>query len=188
MRDKMKQQAIALFQKKGFSDTSISDIVESLDVTKGTFYYYFTSKESLLMEIHLNYIENLLTEQQKLYEKTPQSARDKITATVVLLMTKIKEDGASARIFYREMRHLQETGYSLIAGKRNQFRQQIEQVIVEGIRGQEFRQDLHPALTALALLGITNWSYQWFDPEGELSDKEAADYFVDMLLYGIAAP
>ncbi|RKD69459.1 TetR family transcriptional regulator [Sinobaca qinghaiensis] len=185
MRNNIKQQAIFLFQKKGFSETSIQDIVEAVHVTKGSFYYYFTSKESLLMEIHMDYIENLLAEQHRLYEPTSQSAREKLTGTVVLLLTKIKEDGASARIFYREMRHLQEAGYSHIVERRNQFRRQIEEVITEGIHNREFRQNLNPALTTLALLGITNWSYQWFDPDGELSDREAAAYFVDLLLHGM---
>ncbi|WP_369678753.1 TetR family transcriptional regulator [Planococcus faecalis] len=35
MKNDIKQKSILLFEKKGFSDTSIQDIVETLGVTKG---------------------------------------------------------------------------------------------------------------------------------------------------------
>ena len=45
MKQKIKNTSISLFEQKGFAETSIQDIVDSLGVTKGTFYYYFASKE-----------------------------------------------------------------------------------------------------------------------------------------------
>ena len=60
VKEKITAQSIRLFEKKGFTETSIQDIVDSLGVTKGTFYYYFSSKEELLMDIHLGYIDELL--------------------------------------------------------------------------------------------------------------------------------
>jgi AcrR family transcriptional regulator len=38
MKEKIIQQSIQLFGEKGFKETSIQDIVDSLSVTKGTFY------------------------------------------------------------------------------------------------------------------------------------------------------
>lgn len=40
--------AIYLFAKKGYENTSVSDIVTHADVAQGTFYYYFKSKEEIL--------------------------------------------------------------------------------------------------------------------------------------------
>jgi AcrR family transcriptional regulator len=42
------ESALRLFEKKGFTRTSIDSITESADVGKGTFYNYFDSKEALL--------------------------------------------------------------------------------------------------------------------------------------------
>ncbi|MBN1316459.1 MAG: TetR/AcrR family transcriptional regulator, partial [Anaerolineales bacterium] len=36
------------FLTKGFESTSVSDIVEEIGVAKGTFYYYFDSKQDIL--------------------------------------------------------------------------------------------------------------------------------------------
>jgi AcrR family transcriptional regulator len=45
------EAAIGLFLQKGFDKTSINDIIAKVGVTKGSFYYYFESKEALLDEI-----------------------------------------------------------------------------------------------------------------------------------------
>lgn len=46
-----------LFIKKGYEQTSINDILKIVDIAKGTFYYYFTSKEEVLEAIILNIVE-----------------------------------------------------------------------------------------------------------------------------------
>ena len=43
--------AAHLFAERGYDPTSVAEIVESLGVGKGVFYWYFTSKEELLAEI-----------------------------------------------------------------------------------------------------------------------------------------
>lgn len=39
-----------LFKEKGYKETKISDITKSLNVGKGTFYFYFPDKKALLLE------------------------------------------------------------------------------------------------------------------------------------------
>jgi hypothetical protein len=36
-------------------------------------------------------------------------------------------------------------------------------------------------------LGVVNWSYHWFDPEGEKNEQEVARIFMEMILQGIEA-
>ena len=56
-QNRMKQEAflragIHHFNRKGFNGTSLDDIAESLDVSKGAFYYHFSSKEALLAQCY----------------------------------------------------------------------------------------------------------------------------------------
>ncbi|SEV83659.1 TetR/AcrR family transcriptional regulator [[Clostridium] fimetarium] len=46
-----------LFIKKGYEQTSINDILKIVDIAKGTFYYYFASKEEVLEAIILDIVE-----------------------------------------------------------------------------------------------------------------------------------
>lgn len=46
-----------LFIKKGYEHTSVNDILKIVDIAKGTFYYYFNSKEEVLEAIILDIVE-----------------------------------------------------------------------------------------------------------------------------------
>jgi AcrR family transcriptional regulator len=185
VKEKITGQSIRLFEKKGFSETSIQDIVDSLGVTKGTFYYYFSSKEELLMEIHLGYINELLVQQEKILQDDTKSSKQKLFDIVYMLISDIKTRGAAAKIFFRELKNLSEERLALIVPKRDQFRFNIEGLIREGMAKGEFRPDLNPEIITFAILGITNWSYQWFNPNGSASDYEVTEIFVEMILKGI---
>jgi len=50
MREKILELGCRLFLTKGYRATAISDITGQLKVGKGSFYYYFTDKDQLLLE------------------------------------------------------------------------------------------------------------------------------------------
>jgi AcrR family transcriptional regulator len=79
MKEKEKliiETSIKLFASKGFNATSVQEIVNECDISKGAFYLYFKSKEALLLAIMKYYFEMIrekvdLIEQEDLppYEK-----------------------------------------------------------------------------------------------------------------------
>lgn len=185
MKEKITEQSVFLFEKKGYSETSIQDIVDSLGVTKGTFYYYFSSKEELLMDIQLRYIDELLEHQESILNDTTKDSKSKLFEIVYMSLTSIKKQGSSARIFFREMKNLSEESLTKIMPKRDQYRLNIERLVKEGIEKKEFRNDLNPIIVTFGILGIMNWTYQWFSPKGSLSEREVSEIYVEMLLNGI---
>ena len=62
-RERLLESAKVLFSQKGYYATSVEDIVESAGFSKGTFYFYFKSKEelfkSLVEEMHLSIVKRL---------------------------------------------------------------------------------------------------------------------------------
>jgi len=47
-RVKILNAAWKLFEEKGYDNTTVDEIIEATDTSKGTFYHYFKSKEDLL--------------------------------------------------------------------------------------------------------------------------------------------
>ena len=185
IKEQITKQSIRLFESKGFSQTSIQDIVDALDVTKGTFYYYFSSKEQLLMDIHLQYIDNLLLRQQNILKKDSLTSEDKLNEIIIMLIKDIKDKGSSGRVFFREIRHLNNKNSSKVKEKRNDFRLKIEEVVKQGIASGEFRDDLSADMIAFGILGLTNYTYNWYDPSGKVSPEELAAIFSEMVFKGI---
>ena len=48
VRERIIDTSWELFHEKGFSETTINDIIKTANISKGTFYYYFRSKDDLL--------------------------------------------------------------------------------------------------------------------------------------------
>lgn len=185
MKEKIIETSIELFDQKGFKETSVQEIVEAMGVTKGAFYYYYKSKEELLKDICISYIEDLLQQQQRILQNVEKSCTEKLHEIVYMLLRNIKARRKSARIFFREMRHLHEAHLQEIKAKRRAFRENYQKLIEEGIAKGEFKQTPIPHMVTFGILGITNWSYYWFNPDGEISEKQLAEIYVDLVLNGI---
>lgn len=55
-KNKIMEEALKLFLKKGFSDVSLSEIKQASNITTGGFYHYFHSKDDLLIAVIEKYI------------------------------------------------------------------------------------------------------------------------------------
>lgn len=69
-REKLLLCGEKLFSQKGYDATSISDICDMADVSKGAFFHYFPSKESFFLEILDRWLEDLSLRIDKYLEGT----------------------------------------------------------------------------------------------------------------------
>src|SRR5699024_7064263 len=114
IKEEITKHSVQVIEKKGCSQTSIQDIEDAVDVTTGTFYYYFSSNSQLLMDIHLQYIDNLLSRQQMIFDNTSLSNKARLEEIILMLIKDIKKKGSSGRVFFREIRHLNNMNISKV--------------------------------------------------------------------------
>lgn len=186
MKEKIIDASVQLFDEKGFSETSIQDIVNVIGVTKGTFYYYFQSKQELLKDIHLRYIEDLLTKQSAILGAN-MDVKSKIHQIIYMLIKNIKTKRQSARIFFREMRNLSDDHIDQIMKKRDLFRIHFQGLIETGIENGSIKETFRADMLTFGILGVTNWSYYWYNPDGPVGEKELSDLYLEMILNGISS-
>jgi len=67
-----------LFYQKDYTKTTIVDILKAVGIAKGTFYYYFTSKEEVLDAIVDRYIQNGMKMARQIAQNTQLNAVEKI--------------------------------------------------------------------------------------------------------------
>jgi AcrR family transcriptional regulator len=74
-RSQILDEAARLFAERGYHPTSVAEIVESLGVGKGVFYWYFESKEDLFLEILASSSQELRRRQQAAIGDEPDPLR-----------------------------------------------------------------------------------------------------------------
>ena len=88
--------ALELFYEKGYENTTIRNIIDSVGVSKGAFYHYFGSKEEVLETIAMQYVEKKLTVIEKVAQEQNLNALGKFNKIIVKLQ--------DIKIYYAEMR------------------------------------------------------------------------------------
>ena len=67
-----------LFNEKGFSNTAVSDIVKSIGVAQGTFYYYFKSKDDVFNAIVEKFLDESMAGITEIAKHEKLGTREKI--------------------------------------------------------------------------------------------------------------
>ncbi len=154
MKDKILESAFLLFLENGFSSVSIADIKQKSEISSGTFYYYFESKNKLIDEVMQEYVISFfyqVLDSSKNYEGT---SKEKLTFLTKQIMGIDQEDKIelyknSTMGDYRRLHLLYLEGvqkYELMANVYHDFilnlRDFIKNIIIKGKKTSEIREDV----------------------------------------------
>lgn len=162
-------------------------IAERIGIRKASLYYYFRSKDEILVELHEAMIATVTNRQAERIQAGGMSARHQILAMMGDIIGLMETHPGYLRVFFEHSRELPEASRRDIAAKRNRYRQMMVDVLRDGMANGEFG-DLDPDLTSFAILSMCNWVYQWFRPGTPLTAAELAEHYWRMLITGIGQP
>lgn len=77
-RNEILDTAESLFQRYGYEKCTVNDIITEVSIAKGTFYYYFKSKEEVLDAIVSRYIDVVVSRVKEILVKTELSPEEKL--------------------------------------------------------------------------------------------------------------
>ncbi len=174
-----------LFEQDGYAETSVQAITDSAKLTKGAFYYHFESKEDLLRLIHDEFIEQLLAATSKVLANIDDPA-EQLRCLIREMINAVDQFKSHISVFLQERRYLTGERFAAVKEKRDQLDRQFYDVILRGIDSGQFRSDLDGCVTALGIIGMCAWAYQWYG-HGRLSADEVADSFSGLVLHGLCA-
>lgn len=64
----------------------------------------------------------------------------------------------------------------------------LAQLVQQGVDSGELRTDLDATVAGYAILGMCNWMYRWYKPEGHMSAEAIAEVFTKLILEGLQQP
>jgi TetR/AcrR family transcriptional regulator, cholesterol catabolism regulator len=183
--DRKQQQLVResakVFAKNGYDQTTIQELAVAIDLAAGGIYHYIGSKESLLRLICDQLMDPLLERAREVVESESEPAA-RLRALVRLWVTHVTEHRDHMIVFQQE-RHKIERGpqWQEVRRRRKQFERLVEDVIRSAHSAGELKMP-DDRLALSALLGMINYTVQWYRPNGRLSPTEVADGYSSLLV------
>ncbi len=150
-RDEILKTAINLFSEKGYHELTMEEIAEEIGVSKGTIYNYFTSKESLYLEILKESFESIETLLQEEIENSDPASM-KLQKLLCTVFTFYRRNLKVLQILSRDETHLLKEHFELTEKWRTRRIRLYEKIIEKGIEEGSFVRQ-NPRLRALMLYG-----------------------------------
>src|SRR4051812_43942957 len=178
------QIAATTFAERGYQSTSLQDIADRFGVLKGSLYHYIRSKDDLLYEVVRTVFAGGLANLHRLAGADDDHAT-KLRAVVRGHVLYLIENLVGTTVFLHEFAHLSEERRRSMPV--DEYAEVLTGLIRDAQRAGAVRADVDPDLSALALLGATNWVYRWYRPDGGRSPAEIADQYAHVLVDGMLA-
>jgi AcrR family transcriptional regulator len=185
IRPDIVRAAAAEFSRQGYDKASLEDIAERVGIRKASLYHHIRSKEDLLFAIHEDLILALIANTNKAVAKF-SSPEHQLRAFVRESMRLIAEHRAEVTVFLHERHVLSSDRWKGVVKKRDRYQSILETIIANGIAEGSFR-PLKVKVVTLGILGMTNWGYQWYQPDQALTYVQIADIFTDLVLAGLSS-
>ncbi len=176
----------SVFARRGYHATGIAELCDANELGKGALYHYIGSKEALLAAIHDRVMDEVIASAERV-AAAGGSPTKQLTMLGDQLLDVIARYPDHVWVFLHEFPALTGERAEQFRGRRRKFEGAVETILQAGIESGEFR-DVDPRLTALAWLGMHNYTYLWLKPDGALSAHDVAKRFADIFVAGIANP
>lgn len=183
---KIIEAAVRLFVQKGYHGTSISDITQEVDLTKGAFYAHFPSKSDLLHRILEEFKVVFLHELIRSVNEYQGDALAKLHHAITY-NSQFAAKNLYLLVFLTFISHELNADMDFEFALKNLYREYqlfISSLIKQGMRQGVFRKDLDPDLIALTFMAIHDgvlhhWVLNGFHLDGQQYVKTFRRIFAD---------
>ncbi|WP_127587783.1 TetR/AcrR family transcriptional regulator [Paenibacillus koleovorans] len=173
------EAAMKCFAEKGYRGTSIQDIADTMGIGKGSLYFYFRSKEDLLVSICKHHFETMFLEFRALMQDPQIAPRDKLIRQVVLNYAYFVQHGDFFKMLLEERFEVNEElhqflfsmkTYSLIENRK----------CIAAMYGQEAEPHTFDAATMFTSM-VSGYMGYLVHEQVQLDFERTAAYIVDRL-------
>jgi AcrR family transcriptional regulator len=184
VQDTLLAAATELFAEKGFDATSVQEVVERAQVTKGALYHYFDSKQDLLYEIYHTLISAQLADLERILAAGEPPERT-LRAVIVNLVETTAAKADQALVFGREMHRLDRSRLDAVRADRRRYHDLVRDVVARAQAAGQFAAVADADTVTLVVFGVINQLPVWYRPEGAKSPDRLGAEIADLILAGL---
>lgn len=184
-RQEILRTAARLFQQRGYDATSMNDVAAALKLSKGGLYHHFQSKDEILFEIMNHAME--ITEDRVLapvrgITDPEERLRELIRLHIEVVLSPRDRE---ITVMLHENHPLPPSLRRRINARKKEYVHYVENLIAEVQKARRTSGKVSARAAAFALLGMINWIYQWYKPEGELQVNNLVPQFTSLVFGGM---
>ena len=194
-RQEILRTAARLFQQRGYDATSMNDVAAALKLSKGGLYHHFQSKDEILYEI-MNHAMEITQERVLNPVRGIADPVERLRALIRLhIEVVLSPRDREITVMLHENHPLPPALRKRINVRKKDYIHFLENLMAEvqqnvqdqAPQSHQAKGRVSPRAAAFALLGMINWIYQWYKPEGELQAQNLIPQFTDLIFGGIFA-
>ena len=187
-RQEILRTAARLFQQQGYDGTSMNDVAAALKLSKGGLYHHFQSKDEILFNL-MSHAMDITEERVIAPVKSIPNPEERLRALIRLhIGVVLGERDREITVMLHENHPLSPALRKRINARKKDYVHFVENLIAEVQNSQNARGGTKKAITpraaAFALLGMINWIYQWYRPEGSLQEESLVEQYTEIFFQG----
>ena len=180
---KVRKAALRLFAQHGFAAVSMRQIAAEVGVQAGALYLYTPDKQSLLADLMVDHLEDLLAAVAQ--APWPDNPREALAEFARFHIRFHLERPEAVFIAYMELRNLTPDNFARVEALRRQYESHLEAILIKGCESGAFATpDIK--LATLALIAMLTGVTTWYRQGGRLDPQAIAEGYAQMALKSVS--
>lgn len=186
-RTEIIRRAGEVFQRQGIARTSIEDIAKAVGIKREGVYYYFKSRQEIVLEVILPQSRALLENLHGILGSDITSLK-KLNAAIRSHLDSFNPSYLEMSVALREHHFgYDDEKLSELRSVWKKYSDGWTRLVREGQERGEFTADYNPKVMAYGILGLCNWLSRWFDPAKEITLDEIIETYSRLITCGICS-
>src|ERR1700730_1310092 len=174
--------ACGLFAKQGYMRSSIAELADTCNLSRGAMYHYFDSKEAILLAILDAHVRQMIADVEVAVSGA-STALEQFRAAIRAIVALNARSTNEQRLILNDLSFLSEDEQKTIKALERQLVDMVSDLLIRlDKEGKIVKRN--QKIYTIMLFGILTFSHTSYDPKGSIDPKEFADMVVDLFLKG----
>jgi AcrR family transcriptional regulator len=167
----------------------MNDVAAALKLSKGGLYHHFQSKDEILFHIMSHAMEiteaRVINVVRRIDASSVTGVEERLRTLIKLhIQVVLSPEDREVTVMLHENHPLPPALRRQINARKKDYLHFVEHLVADVQRKRNSGSTVKPRAAALALVGMINWIYQWYKPDGPLSGDELAQQYTEIFFHG----